>query len=79
MVNKDVRILISGHTDNVGSNTYNQNLSQRRAESVKNYLLTKGIKEDRMLSVGMGDKEPILPNDTAENRALNRRITITIL
>jgi outer membrane protein OmpA-like peptidoglycan-associated protein len=79
MVNEDVRILISGHTDNVGSDTYNQNLSQRRAESVKNYLLSKGIKEDRMLSIGMGDKEPILPNDSPENRALNRRITITIL
>jgi outer membrane protein OmpA-like peptidoglycan-associated protein/tetratricopeptide (TPR) repeat protein len=79
MVNKNVKILISGHTDNVGSNTYNQNLSQRRAESVKHYLLSKGIKEDRMLSVGMGDKEPIRPNDNPENRALNRRITITIL
>ncbi|MFD2200372.1 OmpA family protein [Shivajiella indica] len=79
IVNKNVKILISGHTDNVGSNTYNQSLSQRRAESVKKYLLLKGIKEDRMLSVGMGDKEPIRPNDTPENRALNRRITITIL
>jgi outer membrane protein OmpA-like peptidoglycan-associated protein/tetratricopeptide (TPR) repeat protein len=79
MVNKNVKILISGHTDNVGSNTYNQSLSQRRAESVKHYLLSKGIKEDRMLSVGMGDKEPIRPNDSPENRALNRRITITIL
>jgi outer membrane protein OmpA-like peptidoglycan-associated protein/tetratricopeptide (TPR) repeat protein len=79
MVNKTVRIQITGHTDNVGSNTYNQNLSQRRAESVKDYLLSKGINENRMLSVGMGDKEPIKPNDTPENRALNRRITITIL
>lgn len=79
MVNENVKILISGHTDNVGSNAYNQSLSQRRAESVKNYLLSKGIKEDRMLSLGMGDKEPIRPNDNPENRALNRRITITIL
>jgi outer membrane protein OmpA-like peptidoglycan-associated protein/tetratricopeptide (TPR) repeat protein len=79
MVNKTVKIQITGHTDNVGSNTYNQNLSLRRAESVKDYLLSKGINENRMLSVGMGDKEPIKPNDIPENRALNRRITITIL
>jgi len=79
VVNQKVNIQIAGHTDNVGSITYNQSLSQRRAESVKNYLLSKGINENRMLSVGMGDKEPIRPNDTPENRALNRRITITIL
>lgn len=77
--NPSVRIQITGHTDNVGSATYNQSLSQRRAESVKQFLLSKGIPEARLLSEGKGDQEPLRPNDTAENRALNRRITISIL
>ncbi len=76
--NYNVNIYIVGHTDNVGSAIYNESLSLRRAESVKNYLLEKGIKEGRALTKGMGDKQPILPNDTPENRALNRRITIAI-
>jgi len=77
--NPQVNILITGHTDNVGTTTYNQILSQRRAESVRQFLLSKGIPEARLLSEGKGDQEPIRPNDTAENRALNRRITISIL
>ncbi|MGY6744015.1 MAG: OmpA family protein [Cecembia sp.] len=77
--NPQVNILITGHTDNVGTATYNQILSQRRAESVRQFLLSKGIPEARLLSEGKGDQEPIRPNDTAENRALNRRITISIL
>lgn len=77
--NPQVKILITGHTDNVGTATYNQSLSQRRAESVRQFLLSKGIPEARLLSEGKGDQEPIRPNDTAENRALNRRITISIL
>lgn len=76
--NPHVKIRILGHTDNVGSETYNQNLSQRRAESVEKYLLSKGIKKERLIPIGKGDKEPIRPNDTPENRALNRRITISI-
>ncbi|EKB49434.1 OmpA family protein [Cecembia lonarensis] len=77
--NPQVKILITGHTDNVGNANYNQNLSQRRAESVRQFLLSKGIPEARLFSEGMGDQEPIMPNDSAENRALNRRITISIL
>jgi outer membrane protein OmpA-like peptidoglycan-associated protein len=77
--NPSVRIQITGHTDNVGTQTYNQSLSQRRAESVKNFLLSKGIPETRLKAEGRGDAEPIRPNDTPENRALNRRITISIL
>lgn len=77
--NPSVRIQINGHTDNVGSQAYNQSLSQRRAESVKNFLLSKGIPDARLKAEGRGDAEPIRPNDTPENRALNRRITISIL
>lgn len=76
--NYNVNIYIIGHTDNVGSTSYNENLSLRRAESVKKYLLANGIKDGRAITRGMGDKQPILPNDTPDNRALNRRITIGI-
>ncbi len=77
--NPNVNIQIIGHTDNVGSYTYNESLSLRRAESVNRYLLKNGIKEGRAFPIGKGDREPIRPNDTADNRALNRRITISIL
>lgn len=76
--NFNVNIYIVGHTDNVGSTVYNESLSLRRAESVKRYLLENGIKEGRAIPVGKGDKEPIRPNDSADNRAMNRRITISI-
>ncbi|MBW3468703.1 OmpA family protein [Arthrospiribacter ruber] len=78
MTNYNVNIYIVGHTDNVGSASYNENLSLRRAESVKRYLLENGIKEGRAIPLGKGDREPIRPNDSAENRAMNRRITISI-
>ncbi|TVP50673.1 MAG: OmpA family protein [Mongoliibacter sp.] len=78
VTNYNVNIYIVGHTDNVGSAAYNESLSLRRAESVKRYLLENGIKEGRAIPVGKGDREPIRPNDSADNRAMNRRITISI-
>ncbi|MFC0655859.1 OmpA family protein [Mongoliitalea lutea] len=78
ITNPNANIYINGHTDNVGSTAYNEGLSLRRAEAVKDYLLGKGIKEGRAIPLGKGDREPIKPNDTAENRAFNRRITISI-
>jgi len=77
--NPKVSINIIGHTDNVGNAGYNENLSKRRAESVRKYLLKNGIKESRVQAIGKGQSEPMVPNDTAENRALNRRITVSIL
>ncbi|PSL01741.1 OmpA family protein [Cecembia rubra] len=77
--NPSVKIHIIGHTDNVGTVSYNHSLSQRRAESVRNFLLSKGIHESRLTAEGKGDAHPIRPNDSPENRALNRRITISIL
>jgi outer membrane protein OmpA-like peptidoglycan-associated protein len=76
--NYNVNIYINGHTDNVGTVAYNEALSMRRAEAVKSYLLSQGIKDGRAIPVGKGGREPIRPNDTPENRALNRRITIAI-
>lgn len=76
--NHNVNITIIGHTDNVGNAGYNESLSQRRAESVKKYLLGKGIHDGRVFTAGKGDKQPIRPNDTAENRSFNRRITIMV-
>jgi outer membrane protein OmpA-like peptidoglycan-associated protein len=77
--NPKVSINIIGHTDNVGNARYNENLSKRRAESVREYLLKNGIKESRVQAIGKGQSDPMVPNDTAENMALNRRITVSIL
>lgn len=70
----DIVVEISGHTDNAGSNAYNQKLSQRRADAVKAWLVSKGISADRITSVGYGEEHPRVPNDTEDNRRLNRRI-----
>jgi outer membrane protein OmpA-like peptidoglycan-associated protein len=73
-VHKDIIVEISGHTDNVGSNDYNQKLSQRRADAVKAWLVSKGISADRIIAVGYGEEYPRVANDTKDNRRLNRRI-----
>lgn len=74
VANPNVNVVITGHTDNVGSEKYNQNLSLRRAQSVKNWLVSKGIESNRMRTVGRGKLEPIASNDTEEGRLENRRI-----
>ncbi|MFO7524771.1 MAG: OmpA family protein [Ignavibacteriaceae bacterium] len=73
-IHSDIVVEISGHTDNVGSNAYNQKLSQRRADAVKAWLVSKGISADRITSVGYGEEHPRVSNDTEDNRRLNRRI-----
>ena len=77
--NPKMKIEISGHTDNVGTKTYNQRLSQSRAESVVNYLLSKGFSQDRMTFKGYAFDEPIATNDTEEGRAQNRRVEFKII
>lgn len=77
--NPNVNILITGHTDNVGSVGYNKVLSLQRAESVQRYLIDQGFHHGRALVEGKGDMEPMVPNDSPENQALNRRITIKVL
>jgi outer membrane protein OmpA-like peptidoglycan-associated protein len=68
-----LKIEISGHTDNIGSATYNKKLSQDRAKSVVDYLISKGIKSERLTFVGYGFDKPIATNDTEEGRQMNRR------
>ena len=77
--NPKIKVEISGHTDNIGNDNYNQQLSQKRAQSVVNYLLSKGISPSRLTQVGYGSKKPIKPNDTEDNRQTNRRIEFKIL
>jgi OOP family OmpA-OmpF porin len=74
--NPAVRGEVQGHTDNVGSAEYNQQLSERRAESVKKYLVGKGIAAERIVAKGYGLSMPIASNDTKEGRAKNRRVQL---
>ena len=74
VANPNVRVVITGHTDNVGGQKFNQDLSLRRAQSVKNWLVKRGIASNRMRTVGRGQNEPLTSNDTDEGRAENRRI-----
>jgi OOP family OmpA-OmpF porin len=66
-------VLIEGHTDNVGPKAFNLDLSRRRAKAVADYLITKGVAKERLRSAGFGVERPIVPNDSALNRAKNRR------
>lgn len=77
--NVKMKIEISGHTDNVGSAQYNKKLSESRAQSVVDYLKTKGISADRLTFAGYGFDDPIAPNDTEEGRQLNRRTEFKVL
>jgi outer membrane protein OmpA-like peptidoglycan-associated protein len=70
---------VAGHTDSTGSDSYNMQLSQRRANTVGEYLYTQGIMDQRIISVGMGEHHPIADNSTPEGRQLNRRVEITLV
>ncbi|MCU0383425.1 MAG: OmpA family protein [Cyclobacteriaceae bacterium] len=76
--NPSVKILLSGHTDNRGVAADNQKLSQMRADKVKQYLVSKGIPGKRIKEKGFGGSKPLYPNDTEENRKMNRRVEFTI-
>ena len=71
-------VAIVGHTDNVGSASYNQSLSERRANSVQIFLVSQGVKASRMKTVGMGFDEPVVSNETPEGKAMNRRVELHI-
>lgn len=71
-------IVIAGHTDNVGSDQKNQDLSERRAASVAQYLASRGVDGNRMTTSGYGKTRPIASNATAEGRAQNRRVEVTL-
>ena len=74
-----LKIEISGHTDNVGSVSFNELLSQRRADAVVNYLAGKGVDKKRLSAKGYGQSKPVNSNETAEGRALNRRTEFEII
>jgi outer membrane protein OmpA-like peptidoglycan-associated protein len=74
VANPKITVEVQGHTDNVGQAAYNQKLSQQRADSVKAYLVKKGIGESRLVAKGYGMTQPLLPNTSEANRALNRRV-----
>lgn len=76
--NPDTNINIYGHTDDKGTDEYNQSLSERRANSVKSYLMSKGIASSRMFAKGEGESMPVASNDTDEGRAKNRRVEFAI-
>ncbi len=77
--NPNVKVEIAGHTDNEGNDQrLNQRLSEFRAKVVANYFFNKGIKSERLKTIGKGSSEPLVPNDTEENKAKNRRIEIMI-
>ena len=77
--NPEVKIRITGHTDNVGTQAYNLDLSQNRARAVANYLLSEGVAMTRISYKGMGFSEPVAGNDTEEGRAKNRRTELLIV
>ncbi len=77
-INLEVIIAV-GHTDSVGSDSYNQKLSVRRSEAVKAYLVSKGVEKNRVYTEGKGEKQPVADNKTGEGRAKNRRVEIEVV
>ena len=77
--NPAIRIEIAAHTDDVGSNEHNLRLSNKRAASVVSFLAENAISEERLQTKGYGELQPVAPNDSAENRAKNRRVEIRII
>jgi OOP family OmpA-OmpF porin len=75
----DLKVVIEGHTDSVGTSAYNKKLSQERAGAVKNYMVEKnGIDSSRITTEGFGKERPIADNATAEGRAQNRRVEAAV-
>jgi OOP family OmpA-OmpF porin len=72
----NVNVSVQGHTDSIGTEAYNQGLSERRAGAVKDHLVARGVSASRLTAVGFGESNPIASNDTAEGRALNRRVEL---
>lgn len=78
--NPGMKVEISGHTDKIGTKAYNKDLSQRRANAVKNYLVNKGIDARRVVSMGYGEEKPLASNDDElEGRELNRRVEFVVI
>ena len=71
-------LLVEGHTDSIGTNEYNMGLGQRRADSVRNYMVENGVGTGRITAQSFGEESPAVPNDTPANRQLNRRAVFQI-
>jgi outer membrane protein OmpA-like peptidoglycan-associated protein len=79
VLKKTTVVEIAGHTDNVGSDELNMTLSQKRAESVRNYLINKGISGNRIVAKGYGETQSVAPNDSDDGRAKNRRTEVRLI
>ena len=75
----DTEVLVLGHTDNVGTDEYNEGLSEQRARAVRNYLVTKQVSGPRLSTIGYGETDPIASNETETGREQNRRVEIVIV
>ena len=76
-IQPDLSIVIQGHTDSIGTEDYNQKLSEQRAQAVYEYFISKGISSERMQTIGYGESRPAADNSWAQGRALNRRTEIS--
>ena len=78
-LNPQVTMVVEGHTDSVGSDESNQLLSERRAEAVVEYMVSRGVERDRLQAVGLGEGSPVASNDDEEGRQINRRIEVQLI
>ncbi len=74
----DLRLEIDGYTDSIGSDEYNQTLSDKRAEAVRDYIVTSGVSMNNVVARGMGKADPVADNTTAQGRQLNRRVEMIV-
>ena len=79
VMNQDLVVEVAGHTDSAGSAEYNEGLSERRANTVRDYLVSRGVNPGNLTAKGHGEAEPVADNATAEGRARNRRVELRIL
>jgi len=75
--NSQLRVKIDGHTCDIGSDEYNQKLSEKRAKSVRDYFVDHGVSINRLEMEGYGETQPAYPNNSKENRAMNRRVELS--
>ena len=73
-----LKLQVEGYTDSVGSDEYNQKLSENRADAVRNFLLTQGVQQDNITSTGYGKAKPVADNSTSAGRAQNRRVQLVV-
>ena len=73
---RDWQVTVEGHTDGIGTEAANGDLSERRAKTVRDYLASKGVASSRLTAQGLGETQPVADNTTAEGRAQNRRVVL---